>query len=104
MRVTTKEVLQWNNDKKIYESISLESYEYNGEVDKCDKYDSNWWFGKNSLWAQSGAKEKFTGGSSDSEGIDFGDFTIPTTVDISDDLKLALIIFGGLFAYKLLSK
>lgn len=68
------------------------------------KYDSNWWFGSNSLWSKTGAKERFTGVSSESEGDAWGGFSVPTTVDVSKDLKLALIIFGGLFAYKLLSK
>jgi hypothetical protein len=31
------------------------------------KFDANWWFGKNSVWQQSGAKSAFTG-EGDREG------------------------------------
>lgn len=66
------------------------------------KYDAHWWFGENSLYAQSGAKEKITGVESD--GSIWGDFAVPTEIDLSPDLKLGLMVVGGLIAFKILVK
>jgi hypothetical protein len=52
MKITTKEVFQWNKETEKYDSIECESYEYSGEVDECKKWDWNWWFGPNSLYGK----------------------------------------------------
>lgn len=53
MKITTREVFQWNKDSKEYESIECESYDYSGEIAKCDCNESDsWWFGTNSLWCR----------------------------------------------------
>ncbi len=89
MRVTTKEVLQWNKDKKIYESVSLESHQYNGEVDRCEKYDKNWWFGPNSYWG------KLTSDSKGSASVGDVDFNWGGgSAQETDVLKYGFIILG----------
>lgn len=41
MRIITKEVLQWNIDTRVYDSVSIESYEYNGEIAECQTKNDN---------------------------------------------------------------
>ena len=91
MRITTKEVLQWNSETNKYESILLESYEHKGEVAKCEKYDWDWWTGPNSIWG------KITGSGSSSGSASAGDVEV-TWGDIaaeeSDLLKYGFIVLG----------
>ena len=110
MKITTKEVLQWNSDTKEYDSISVESYDYEGEVDKCAKWDKNWWWGDNSLWG------KATGwmpakGSIEGAGIEFswdqpaGDLLGSITGQKEEDyLKLAFMALGVYVIVKMVGK
>jgi len=74
------------------------------------KYDSNWWFGKNSVWGKLRPDNvSFMGAEAsweeDKSGvIDWGNFAVPTEIDLSDDLKLGLLLIGSLIMYKMFLK
>ena len=96
MRITTKEVLQWNSDTKEYDSISVESYDYEGEVDKCAKWDKNWMPAK---------------GAIEGAGIEFswdqpaGDLLGSITGQKEEDyLKLAFMALGVYVIVKMVGK
>ena len=75
------------------------------------KYDANWWFGKNSIWAQSGIKSGVTSGASKGFGLSTvfdalggflkGDVKPEVQVDhgVSDTIKYGAI---ALVAYMVL--
>lgn len=76
--------------------------------------DANWWFGKNSVWQQSGLKESVTGSGEREGGITgffsaFGStlgsfFEKPEVkVEHSPD-KTIMYLVGGVIAYMVLKK
>jgi len=65
---------------------------------------SSWWFGDNSLYAQTGVRELFTGAEGGSDNGIWGDFAVPTEIDLSPDLKLGITVVVGLMAFKILMK
>lgn len=71
-----------------------------GQISDDGSRDSSWWTGENSLWAQSGLKEMYTGAKGDGDGF-WGDFAVPTEIDLSPDLKIGLMVVGGLLAFKI---
>jgi hypothetical protein len=63
------------------------------------KFDANWWFGKNSVYASSGVKEKLTGVKTDTNL--FGDFKVPMEIDLTPEMKLTIgvVLFLGVGVY-----
>ena len=74
-----------------------------GQVSGDNTRDSSWWTGENSLWAQSGFKEFFTGAEGNGKGV-WGNFKVPTVVDLSPDLKMGLMIVGLFIGFRILVK
>lgn len=69
------------------------------------KYSAGWWFGKNSWWAQSGAKEYVTGAkpNGNKKGW-FEGLGIKVEHDIPDEQKVILYGVIGLVLFKILMK
>lgn len=65
------------------------------------KYSAGWWFGKNSWWSQSGARERVTGQPSGDQKGWLKGLGLNVTHDIPDDQKL--IVYGviGLVVYRI---
>ena len=72
------------------------------------KYDANWWFGKNSVWQQSGLKDSVTG-TGDSQGGLSGFFDgflykhKPLKIEHGPDDTMKYVL-GGLLLYMVLRK
>ena len=73
------------------------------------KYDANWWFGKNSVWQQSGLKDSVTGTGDRPGGLSGffdglkGMFNKPVQVEHGPDDTMKYVI-GGLVLYMVLKK
>lgn len=59
MKINTKAVFEWNSKSKQYEEVYCDSYEYDGEVSKCQGWDQPPWmqggmFGQGGMLGQGG--------------------------------------------------
>jgi len=68
------------------------------------KYDSNWWFGDNSMWAKSGAKEAYTGVKDEGTQKFLSGFEVPVAVEMTQEMKTGLLLLGGLLLVIIVKK
>jgi hypothetical protein len=68
------------------------------------KYDSNWWFGENSMWSKTGAKEAFTGVKDEGGKKLLGGFEVPVAVEMTPEMKTGMLLLGGLLLVIIVKK